>query len=82
MQFATPENQLDEVSVFPNPASDKVTIQCTGMTSIEVFSIDGRLVQNVKVEGDVCQVEGLNSGIYVICILKDELVLIRRLIIQ
>jgi len=82
MQFATPENQLDEVSVFPNPASDKVIIQCTGMTSIEVFSIDGRLVQNVKVEGDVCQVEGLNSGIYVIRILKDELVLIRRLIIQ
>ena len=82
MQFATPENQLDEVCVFPNPASDKVIIQCTGMTSIEVFSIDGRLVQNVKVEGDVCQVEGLNSGIYVIRILKGELVLIRRLIIQ
>ena len=82
MKFATPENQLDEVSVFPNPASDNVTIQCAGMTSIEVFSIDGRLVQNVKVEGDVCQVEGLNSGIYVIRILKGEQALVRRLIIQ
>ena len=82
MQFATPENLLDEVSVFPNPASDKVTIQCAGLTSIEVFSIDGRLVQNVKVEGDVCQVEGLNSGIYVIRILKGELLMVRRLIIQ
>ena len=82
MKFSTPENQLDKVSVFPNPASDKVTIQCAGMTSIEVFSIDGRLVQNAKVEGDVCQVEGLNSGIYVIRILKGEQALVRRLIIQ
>lgn len=82
MQFAIPENQLDEVSVFPNPASDKVTIQCVGMTSIEVLSIDGRLVQSVKVEGDICQVEGLNSGIYVIRISKGEQTLARQLIIQ
>ena len=79
---ATSENQLVEVNIFPNPSSNQVTVQCAEMTQVEVFSIDGRLVRSIKVEGDVCQFEGLNSGIYVVRILKSEETLVRRLIMQ
>ena len=82
MQFATPENPLDEVSVFPNPAFDEVTIQCAGMTKVEVFSIDGGLVQSIEVKDDTCWIEGLKHGVYVIRIFKGELTIMRRLIIR
>ena len=82
MQFATPENQLDEVKVFPNPNSGMVTIQCASMTQVEIFSIDGRLVQSFKVEGDACQVNGLKSGVYVLRVWQDGQPLARRLIVQ
>ena len=80
IQFATPENQLDEVSVFPNPTSGKVTVQCAGMTQVEVFSIEGRLVQSIKVEGDAYQIEGLENGIYILRIHKDGKMLIRKVV--
>lgn len=82
MQFATTENPLEEVSVFPNPAFDKVTIQCAEMTKVEVFSIDGRLVQSIEVKDDVCWVEGLKCGVYVLRVFKGEQTIVRRLIIQ
>ena len=82
MQFATLENPLDEVSVFPNPAFDLVTIQCAEMTSVEVFTIDGRLVQSIEVEDDICQIQGLKCGVYVVRIWKSEQMMVQRLIIR
>lgn len=82
MQFATSENPLDEVSVFPNPAIDKVTIRCAEMTRVDVFSMDGRLVQSIGAEDDACQIGGLKYGVYVIRILKGEQTIVRRLIIR
>lgn len=68
------------VKVFPNPTSDKVTVECEGMTQIEVYSAEGKLVQRVKVEGDVCQIDGLESGVYMFRILKGEGVLTRKVV--
>ena len=82
VHYATAENQLTEVNIFPNPASGQVTVQCAEMKQVEVFSIDGRLVRSIRVEGDACQLKGLNSGIYVVRILKDDETLVRRLIMQ
>ena len=70
----------DEVSIFPNPTSGKVTVQCLGMTQVEVFSIEGRLVKSIKVEGDVCQVDGLENGIYMLRIHKGGEVLVRKVV--
>lgn len=82
MQFATPENPLDEVSVFPNPAFDKVTIQCAGMTKVEVFSVDGGLVQSIEVEDDAFQFHGLKRGVYMVRIWNSEQMVVRKLIIR
>ena len=82
MQFVTPEYSLEDVSVFPNPAIDLVTIQCTEMTSVDVFTIDGRLLQSIEVEDDACQIQGLKCGVYVVRIWKNEQMMVRRLIIR
>jgi hypothetical protein len=81
VHYATPENQLDEVNIFPNPSSGQVTIQCAEISHVELFSIEGRLVRSIKVEGEVCQLEGLDNGIYVVRILKGEETILRKLII-
>ena len=69
-----------EVNIFPNPTSDKMTIQCAGMRLIEVYSVEGKLVQRIKVEGDAYQFDGLESGMYTIRIYRDEETFVRRIV--
>ena len=75
---------LDEnnskVNVFPNPTSDKVTIECDGMTMVEVYSSEGKLVKRIQVEGDTYQLIGLESGVYTLRIHKGDEVLVRKVI--
>lgn len=68
------------VAIFPNPTTDKVTIQCEGMTLVEVWSAEGKLVQRIKVDGDAYQLDGLENGIYMLRIQKGENTLIRRVV--
>jgi len=70
----------NQVTIFPNPTSDKVTIQCVGMTQIEVYSVEGKLVRSIKVDGDAYQLEGLESGIYTLRILSGNDIFVRRII--
>ena len=69
-----------KVSIFPNPASDKVTIQCAGMTLIEVYSAEGKLVQRIQAEDDTYQLVGLESGVYMLRIRKGDETLVRRVV--
>ena len=78
--FAGVGENDNKVSVFPNPTSDKVTIECTGMTMIELYSTEGKLVQRIKVEGDTYQLNGLESGTYTLRIHRGEEVLVRKVI--
>ena len=68
------------VNIFPNPTSDKVTIQCTGMTLIEVYSVEGKLVQRIQVDGDAYQLDGLENGIYTLRIYRDEETFVCRIV--
>ena len=75
---------LDEndgkVSLFPNPTTDKVTIQCEGMTMLEVYSAEGKLVQRIKIDGDAYELSGLESDVYTLRIMKGESAFIRRVV--
>ena len=68
------------LSIYPNPTSDKVTIECPGMTLIEVYGMDGKLVQRIQVEGDAYQLDGLEIGIYTLRILSGGDIFVRRII--
>ena len=69
-----------KVSIFPNPTSDQVTIECIGMTLIEVYSVEGKLVQRVQAEGDTYQLVGLESGVYTLRIRKGDETFVRRVV--
>ncbi len=72
------ENFLEnQVSVFPNPAKDIVTLQYRDLSvrEIRLFAADGRLVkslQNIHPEQTVLDVAGLNNGVYTIQLLTEK----------
>ena len=78
--FADVDENDNKVNIFPNPTMDKVTIECVGMTMIEVYSAEGKLLERIKVEGSAYQLEGLENGIYTLRIHMGEEVLIRKVI--
>ena len=77
---ATSENQFVVINIFPNPSSGQVTIQCAEMTLIEVFSVEGRLLQRINVTGNMYQLDGLERGVYMVRIHKGEETFIRRVV--
>ena len=66
--------------LFPNPTHDNVTIQCKGMKQVEIYSIDGMLVQSLSVNGSECLIEGLESGVYLVRIGTDEGSVVRKMV--
>lgn len=69
-----------KVSIFPNPTSDQVIIECIGMTLIEVYSVEGKLVQRIQPEGDTYQLIGLESSVYMLRIHKGDETFVRRVV--
>ena len=69
-----------QLSVFPNPTHDVVTIQCVGMSQIDVYSVDGKLIQSVEVTDDSYQLKGLEQSIYTIRIMKGNDTFVRKVV--
>lgn len=68
------------LSIFPNPTSDDVTIQCEGMSRIEVYSIDGKLIQTIEVEDDSYQLKDLEQGTYTLRITNGNETFVRKVV--
>ena len=78
--FAGVGDNDSKVSIFPNPTFDQVTIECIGMTLIEVYSVEGKLVQRIQPEGDTYQLIGLESGVYTLRIRKGDETFVRLVV--
>lgn len=66
--------------VYPNPSADNFTVVCEGMTRIEVFSIDGKLLKTMELSGSQCQIEGLENGVYFVRIVSENSVITHRIV--
>ena len=75
---------LDEMGaqagIFPNPSTDGFTVICEGMSLIQVFSMDGRLVQSLETRSDLEQIKGLAQGSYLLRITKGSETLTRKIV--
>ncbi len=66
--------------VYPNPSADNFTVVCEGMTRIEVFTIDGKLLKTIEVNGSQCRIDGLGSGVYFVRIVSEKGVTTNRIV--
>ena len=70
------------VNIFPNPSADKFTVECAGMSQIDIYNVEGKLVRSFQVEDDSCQIDKLDSGIYMLRIRKGDETFVRRVVKQ
>ena len=73
------ENDV-KAAIYPNPSADVFTIRCEGMRHVEVYSVDGKLVKSQPTTGSQCQINGLESGVYVVKIMTDGGMLTKRMV--
>ncbi len=77
---ALAETAQPQALVYPNPSADNFTVVCEGMRLIEVFSIDGKLLKTIEVNGSHCQIEGLENGVYFVRVVSEKGVTTRRIV--
>ena len=66
--------------VYPNPSADNFTVVCEGMTRIEVFTIDGKMLKTIEINSSKCQLDGLGSGVYFVRIVSEKSVKTCRIV--
>lgn len=87
LHFANTGIQEDSnvVSLYPNPASNEITIECNNMTQVSILSITGQLLRQESLTSDMVkmQLNGLSSGLYLIRIVcSNGNTLVRKLEIK
>lgn len=76
------ESPSVKFDVFPNPATSIVTINSNAViTSLELWSVDGRLMQQTKNKNTIC-VDGLAAGVYNLVITSHGSVVCRRIVVS
>jgi len=74
----------DNISIYPNPANDK--LQITGVTSgtVEIINTKGQIVTSLTAADTktAIDISGLSDGVYIIKIMTDQGIVVKKLIKQ
>jgi hypothetical protein len=72
------------ISVFPNPASDKITIECTQKAHIEILNTEGQIIKTIHNTGIMTTIDlvNLSRGVYIIKAKTDNGIMIKKFIKQ
>lgn len=81
-----PENLIHEVSVFPNPSSNRVTVRLPNgaAAKLEIINPSGQMVFSKNIEGEeAVSISQLPSGIYIFrihsnCFIETKKIIINR----
>ncbi|MCD8518460.1 MAG: T9SS type A sorting domain-containing protein [Flavobacterium sp.] len=71
--------QSDAVKIYPNPATDLINVMVSnfvGDLKVELFDINGRLVKSKSIDFSgnyTLDLNGLNSGVYIVKLTGTEL---------
>lgn len=76
---ATNEHQ-NKAIVFPNPSMGDFTVLGHGIKQVSVFSIDGKLLKTININGDRYHIEGLTTGLYLLKIEAVDGVIMNKII--
>lgn len=79
------EKGSERFVVYPNPASDKITIDAQGkqVQEIQLLQADGKIITTVKPQGPLYEMDlsGLDAGMYFIRIVNDNQRIIKKVIL-
>jgi 3',5'-cyclic AMP phosphodiesterase CpdA len=75
-------SRLPLISVFPNPARDKLTIECNQKAMVEILSIEGQLINTFQNAGTKTNIDllSLPGGVYIIKAKTSQGITIRKFI--
>ena len=84
-----PTTQLDQannVSIYPNPASDKLNVQATENCKFQMTDLNGKNVLTEKIlfanQKQVMDLSNLSQGIYLVKVYNDKFVTVKKLVIK
>src|SRR5690606_23167780 len=65
LSLSTLSLSSDEIQVYPNPASDVLSISGKKATQVEIYDMTGKLVKNIAPETtNTINIQSLSEGIY------------------
>ena len=70
----------NEIGVYPNPSKGNFTIVGDGINSVSIFSIEGKLLKTIEVNGNECHIGGLPNGVFVLKIDTDQGVIVNKIV--
>ena len=76
--------RFDNVSVYPNPADDKLVIKASKGSYVRIYSYDGKEVKSFNLDNGIklLDVSNYQSGMYFVVITGSDTVETIRLIIK
>ncbi|MBU2940280.1 endonuclease [Lacinutrix sp. C3R15] len=82
-ELSIAENNELKVQVYPNPATNKVSINgLLNQAEVEVFSVEGRKIKTYNVNGNSVLHINLSSGMYVFKITSEGKSTFKKIVIQ
>lgn len=74
------ENELNKLSVYPNPSSDSfhITVENGTVSSLEVYSLDGKKISNYSFNGTTLNLQ--ENGVYILQLQVDNQQYTRRIV--
>jgi len=77
------EDGIDNVSLYPNPASDIVTISGISVpVLVEISNIVGNIVRSVRTDNGAFNVDGLPAGVYFVKITAGTDIIVKKIIVE
>ena len=77
------ENNLEELKVYPNPATDAIRFDVNEKIVVEIVNFNGQVLRTATVEANgQLDISGLNPGTYVVAARSATANFVSKLIIQ
>ena len=82
--YAVGETPELQVSLFPNPAKDQVTVKAEDLLEISVYDVAGRQVMRRTVQGNetVVDLTSLNQGVYFFRVNTEQGCLLQKVVLM
>ena len=77
------ESEL-ELSIFPNPANDRITIlsEDIAVQKVELYNLQGQLIKNVQLNDNTMDISSLSAGMYSLRIITEKGVAVKNIVKQ